>query len=477
MSASFPRLGRSPWWWTSSSTVGVEDRSGALTARGHHPQAGLGDQLAHLRRAGSGGAAGGVSAAARVPSAQPLEDLDDHLGQRARRGDAWPGARARPTSRSSSAPTTSPAEQYARKVLTSKTSSPRRARLARMPARACTTSAGLDQVVDRVVEAGDEIERRRSAATAGRRRRGRPPRPARLLGRAPRHRRRQVARGDLDSRRRGAPGSCCPSRRPRRAPAARAGRGRARGARARPASARGRSPRSAGRRRRPAPRRGRRGARRWARENEPRQCTESFIDYDCWREMTHRGSVGTGPVSWDWGWVRTTCWEEARRVLGPSAAAEDAAQEAAIKAWRHHASCSHARAPASMARGDRPPRGVPAARTAARRVAGHRGRALRGGQPTRAVALAVDVRRALAELSYSDRCCCWRALGGPVATEAANLSECPTARPRFAPPPPRTSAPDAASHEAAIRRRMSRCDLSDSRQKSATSPRYARRHG
>ena len=37
--------------------------------------------------------------------------------------------------------------------------------------------------------------------------------------------------------------------------------------------------------------------------------------------------------------MRTKCWEEARRILGPSAAADDAAQEAAIKAWRHQASC------------------------------------------------------------------------------------------------------------------------------------------
>ena len=55
--------------------------------------------------------------------------------------------------------------------------------------------------------------------------------------------------------------------------------------------------------------------------------------------MTHRGSRGVEPGGWDWEWVRKTCWEEARRILGPSAAADDAAQEAAIKAWRHHASC------------------------------------------------------------------------------------------------------------------------------------------
>ena len=48
--------------------------------------------------------------------------------------------------------------------------------------------------------------------------------------------------------------------------------------------------------------------------------------------MTHRGSRGEEPGGWDWEWVRTKCWEEARRILGPSAAADDAAQEAFIKA-------------------------------------------------------------------------------------------------------------------------------------------------
>jgi RNA polymerase sigma-70 factor (ECF subfamily) len=48
--------------------------------------------------------------------------------------------------------------------------------------------------------------------------------------------------------------------------------------------------------------------------------------------MTHR-------TEWDWGKVQALCLHETRRVLGTSFAADDAAQEAAIRAWRHHAHC------------------------------------------------------------------------------------------------------------------------------------------
>jgi RNA polymerase sigma-70 factor, ECF subfamily len=118
--------------------------------------------------------------------------------------------------------------------------------------------------------------------------------------------------------------------------------------------------------------------------------------------MTHRGSRWVEPRGWDWEWVRATCWEEARRILGPSAAADDAAQEAAIKAWRHHASCRTPEHPrpwlAAIARREAfrqsgPPRAQSletAAEPSAPATDGH-------------VALAVDVRRALAELPEGDR--------------------------------------------------------------------------
>lgn len=42
---------------------------------------------------------------------------------------------------------------------------------------------------------------------------------------------------------------------------------------------------------------------------------------------------------WDWGLVRAQCLREAHTVLGESGGAEDAAQEAAVRAWRRQDSC------------------------------------------------------------------------------------------------------------------------------------------
>lgn len=53
---------------------------------------------------------------------------------------------------------------------------------------------------------------------------------------------------------------------------------------------------------------------------------------------THRPPAERGP-DWDWARVRALCLREARRVLGAAATADDAAQEAAIRAWRRRATC------------------------------------------------------------------------------------------------------------------------------------------
>ena len=118
--------------------------------------------------------------------------------------------------------------------------------------------------------------------------------------------------------------------------------------------------------------------------------------------MTHRSSVQGEPGDWDWELVRTTCWREATRVLGRGATAEDVAQEAVIKAWRHRASC---RSP------DRPLPWVAAIarREALRAVAAPRCEPLDRVPEPRAPAtgapieVVLDVRSALAELSESDR--------------------------------------------------------------------------
>jgi RNA polymerase sigma-70 factor (ECF subfamily) len=48
---------------------------------------------------------------------------------------------------------------------------------------------------------------------------------------------------------------------------------------------------------------------------------------------------------WDWGRARDLCYREARRVTGDSSLAEDAAQEALLRAWRARASCQTPEAP------------------------------------------------------------------------------------------------------------------------------------
>jgi hypothetical protein len=53
-------------------------------------------------------------------------------------------------------------------------------------------------------------------------------------------------------------------------------------------------------------------------------------------------------TDWDWEKVRALCLDEARRYLGTSTAADDAAQEAAIRAWRHQ---THCRTPQNRSRG------------------------------------------------------------------------------------------------------------------------------
>ena len=52
-----------------------------------------------------------------------------------------------------------------------------------------------------------------------------------------------------------------------------------------------------------------------------------------------------GTLEWDWGDLRLRCLRETRRVLGYSCAAEDATQEALIRAWRQRDSCQDPRRP------------------------------------------------------------------------------------------------------------------------------------
>src|ERR1700754_706209 len=47
----------------------------------------------------------------------------------------------------------------------------------------------------------------------------------------------------------------------------------------------------------------------------------------------------TEAAAWDWAALHSHCLRSAQRVLGAQPAAEDAAQEASLKAWRHQTQC------------------------------------------------------------------------------------------------------------------------------------------
>jgi RNA polymerase sigma-70 factor, ECF subfamily len=127
--------------------------------------------------------------------------------------------------------------------------------------------------------------------------------------------------------------------------------------------------------------------------------------------------------AWDWTSVHRLALREARAVLGPGPDAEDAAQEAAMRAWRRRATCREA--PAGWIRA--------IARNEALRVAGRR----RDEAPLEAAdAVAGDpasfadpraVRAAVGSLEHGDRLLLllryWADLTQPDVARALQLPE------------------------------------------------------
>jgi RNA polymerase sigma-70 factor (ECF subfamily) len=122
------------------------------------------------------------------------------------------------------------------------------------------------------------------------------------------------------------------------------------------------------------------------------------------RVMTIYSPPAPSGPDWDWAGVRALCLREARRVLGPSTTADDAAQEATIRAWRQRARCRNPARPNPWI--------MAIARREALRLLSHR-RELPLAEPATEAAddphkvldldAALDVRRALSRMDGQDR--------------------------------------------------------------------------
>ena len=119
-----------------------------------------------------------------------------------------------------------------------------------------------------------------------------------------------------------------------------------------------------------------------------------------WRENTQPPAE-----RWDWGPARARCLREAQRILRSRAEAEDAVQEAFLRAWHYSDRCRTPDAPLQWL--------LQITRNEALRVLRQNGggpelREMAGEPSAEDPALAsaadrVDVRRALADLSHDDR--------------------------------------------------------------------------
>jgi RNA polymerase sigma-70 factor (ECF subfamily) len=80
--------------------------------------------------------------------------------------------------------------------------------------------------------------------------------------------------------------------------------------------------------------------------------------------MTPQPLQKVSSTSWDWAEMRAFCFSQAMRVVGNPETADDAAQEAVVRAWRHRDRCRQPEEPFGWLRR--------IAHNEAVRVAGHR---------------------------------------------------------------------------------------------------------
>src|SRR5215210_9356093 len=59
----------------------------------------------------------------------------------------------------------------------------------------------------------------------------------------------------------------------------------------------------------------------------------------CIAFMTPQTLQKVSTTSWDWAEMRSFCFSQALRVVGCPERADEAAQEAIVRAWRHRDSC------------------------------------------------------------------------------------------------------------------------------------------
>jgi len=89
--------------------------------------------------------------------------------------------------------------------------------------------------------------------------------------------------------------------------------------------------------------------------------------------MTHQALQKVSSTSWDWAELRSFCFGQALRVVGCPDTADDAAQEAMVRAWRSRDSCRQPEQPFGWLRR--------IARNEAVRLAGRRPNEVLVGEP------------------------------------------------------------------------------------------------